>query len=104
MSGEKVVELDIKPLSRFVPYAVCGVTPELMGLRPTMAIPEVLKIAGLSIRDRDLIELNVAFAPQTLAFIRGCKLDHTYGNDVHRLLYKVQLRSLKAFHNDRQSG
>jgi len=70
MSGEKVKELGLKPIARFVTYAVGGVPPGIMGIGPVEAIPKALKRAGLKIEDIDLIELNEAFACQSLAVIR----------------------------------
>ncbi len=73
-SGEKVKELGLKPLARFVTYAVGGVPPGLMGIGPVAAIPKALKRAGLKIEEIDLIELNEAFACQALSVIRQCPL------------------------------
>lgn len=70
MSGERVRELGIRPLARFVTYAVAGVPPGLMGIGPVQAIPKALKQAGLKIDEIDLVELNEAFACQALAVIR----------------------------------
>jgi acetyl-CoA acyltransferase len=75
MSVEKAAELGLKPLARFVTFAVGGVPPELMGIGPVVAIPKALKLAGLSLDDIDLIELNEAFAAQSLAVIRSLELD-----------------------------
>jgi acetyl-CoA acyltransferase len=75
MSGEKTARLGIKPLARFVAFAVSGVPPELMGIGPIAAIPIALNKAGLSLKDIDLIELNEAFASQSLAVIRELHLD-----------------------------
>lgn len=80
MSGEKASRLGIKPLARFVAYAVGGVPPELMGIGPVVAIPLVLKKAGLTLNDIDLIELNEAFAAQSLAVIRELQLDQAKVN------------------------
>jgi acetyl-CoA acyltransferase len=74
MSGERVTELGLKPLARFVTYAVTGVPPGIMGIGPVQAIPKALKQAGLKIEDMDLIELNEAFACQALCVIRQCSL------------------------------
>ncbi|MBI3852315.1 MAG: acetyl-CoA C-acyltransferase [Verrucomicrobia bacterium] len=74
MSGEKMKELGLKPLARFVTYAVGGVPPGIMGIGPVAAIPKALKNAGLKIADIDLIELNEAFASQALSVIRQCEL------------------------------
>ncbi|MEK7677629.1 MAG: acetyl-CoA C-acyltransferase [Verrucomicrobiota bacterium] len=74
LSGEKVRELGLKPLARFVAYAVGGVAPGIMGIGPVVAIPKVLKRAGLRIEDLDLIELNEAFACQALAVLREVPL------------------------------
>ena len=70
MSDKKAAELGVKPLAVFRGYAVGGVDPDIMGIGPTVAIPKVMKITGLKIEDMDLIELNEAFAAQSLACIR----------------------------------
>jgi len=75
MSRKKAEEMDIHPLARFVSFAVGGVAPEMMGIGPVEAIPKALKLAGLSLRDIDLIELNEAFAAQSLAVMRTLALD-----------------------------
>ena len=75
MSVQKAKELKLKPLMRFVGFAVAGVPPELMGIGPIEAIPKVLKRAGLKQDEIDLIELNEAFASQSLAVIRTLGLD-----------------------------
>ena len=75
MSAEKAAELGLQPLARFVSFAVGGVPPELMGVGPIAAIPKALKIAGLSLNDIDLIELNEAFAAQSLAVMRTLEID-----------------------------
>lgn len=75
MSSDKAKELNLKPLARFVSFAVGGVPPELMGIGPIVAIPKALKVAGLSLNDIDLIELNEAFAAQSLAVMRTLEID-----------------------------
>ncbi len=75
MSADKAKELGLKPLARFVSFAVAGVPPEVMGIGPKAAVPKALKLAGLSIEDIDLIELNEAFAAQALAVIRALEMD-----------------------------
>jgi acetyl-CoA acyltransferase len=75
MSAAKAKELGIKPLARFVTYAVAGVPPEIMGIGPVEAIPKALKQAGLKLADIDLVELNEAFACQALAVIQAAGLD-----------------------------
>ncbi len=75
MSADKANALNLKPLARFVSFAVGGVPPELMGIGPTIAIPKAVKAAGLSLNDIDLIELNEAFAAQSLAVMRELELD-----------------------------
>ncbi|MDP9315386.1 MAG: acetyl-CoA C-acyltransferase [Chloroflexota bacterium] len=75
MSREKAEALGLKPLARFVCYAVGGVPPEVMGIGPVAAIPKALKLAGLSLEDIDLIELNEAFAAQSLAVAQQLELD-----------------------------
>ncbi len=66
---------NLKPIARLVNYAVAGVPPRIMGIGPLVAIPKVLKQAGMKQQDLDLIELNEAFASQSLAIIRGLELD-----------------------------
>ena len=75
MERERAERLGLRPLGRFVGYAVGGVAPEVMGIGPTVAIPKVLELTGLTLDDIDLIELNEAFASQTLAVIRELDLD-----------------------------
>jgi acetyl-CoA acyltransferase len=75
MSREKAETLGLKPLVRFISYAVGGVAPELMGTGPVVAVPKALKLAGLTLSDIGLIELNEAFAAQSLAVIRELGLD-----------------------------
>ena len=70
MSEEMVNDLGLKPIARMVSYAAVGVAPSLMGIGPLKAIPKALKIANLSLEDIELIELNEAFASQSLAVIR----------------------------------
>lgn len=80
MSAQRASRLGLKPLARFVAFAVAGVPPELMGIGPIVAIPKALKLAGLSLSDLDLIELNEAFAAQALAVIRTLELDENKVN------------------------
>ncbi len=75
MSGERMRELNLNPLARFVAFATGGVPPEIMGIGPAVAIPKALKIAGLKLSDIDVIELNEAFAVQALAVIREVGMD-----------------------------
>jgi acetyl-CoA acyltransferase len=67
--------LGLKPLARFAGFATAGVAPEIMGVGPIYAIPKLLKRAGVTLADVDLIELNEAFAAQALAVIRTLELD-----------------------------
>ncbi len=67
MSGDKVKELGIKPIARFVSFNVAGVDPKFMGIGPVYAVPKALKLAGLKLDDMDLIEFNEAFAAQAIA-------------------------------------
>jgi acetyl-CoA acyltransferase len=75
MSADKAKQLGLKPMARFVSFAVGGVPPEVMGIGPKVAIPKALKLAGLSLDDIDLIELNEAFAAQALAVIKALEMD-----------------------------
>ena len=75
MSDSRARELGAKPMARFIAYATAGCPPEEMGIGPVFAIPKVLKLAGLTLADIDLIELNEAFAAQSLAVIKTLGLD-----------------------------
>ena len=75
MSADRAKQLGIKPLVRFVSFATAGYKPEEMGVGPVFAIPKALKLAGLKLSDIDVIELNEAFAAQSLAVIREAGLD-----------------------------
>ena len=75
MSAERAKVLGIKPLARYVSFATAGYKPEEMGLGPVFAIPKALKLAGLKLSDIDVIELNEAFAAQSLTVIREAGLD-----------------------------
>ena len=75
MSEDMVKELNIEPIARMVNYAAAGVEPRIMGIGPVAAIPKALKQAGLQQNDIDLIELNEAFASQSLAVIRELGLN-----------------------------
>ena len=75
MSEDMVKELNIEPIARMLNYAAAGVEPRIMGIGPVAAIPKALKQAGLKQNDIDLIELNEAFASQSLAVIRELDLN-----------------------------
>lgn len=75
MSEEMVKELNIEPIARMVNFAAAGVEPRIMGIGPVKAIPKALKQAGLKQSDIDLIELNEAFASQSLAVMRELDLN-----------------------------
>jgi acetyl-CoA acyltransferase len=75
MSLERAKQLGIQPLARYVSFATAGYKPEEMGLGPVFAIPKALKLAGLKLSDIDVIELNEAFAAQSLAVILEAGLD-----------------------------
>ena len=70
MSRSRAAAFGLTPLARFVSFAVAGVAPEVMGIGPVAAVPKALALAGLKLSDLDLIELNEAFAAQSLAVIR----------------------------------
>lgn len=80
MSERMVVELGLKPIGRLVNVASAGVHPRIMGIGPVAAIPKVLKQAGMNLSDIDLIELNEAFASQSLAVIRELGLNQEIVN------------------------
>jgi acetyl-CoA acyltransferase len=75
MSDARAKSLGLKPLARFVAYATAGCPPEEFGIGPVFAIPKALKLAGLSLHDIAVIELNEAFAAQSLAVIQQAGLD-----------------------------
>ncbi|MDW8276504.1 MAG: acetyl-CoA C-acyltransferase [Anaerolineales bacterium] len=75
MSAEKAGKLGLKPLARFVSFAVGGVEPDYMGIGPVASIPKALQKAGLTLAQIDLIELNEAFAAQSLAVMRELDLN-----------------------------
>jgi len=75
MSAERAKELGLKPLVRFICFAVGGVPPEIMGIGPVVAVPKALKLAGLKLSDIDLIELNEAFAAQSVAVMHELDLN-----------------------------
>ena len=75
MSEKMIKELNIEPIARLKSYAVVGVEPRIMGIGPVEAIPKALKQAGLSLNEINLIELNEAFASQSLAVIRELNLN-----------------------------
>ncbi|MDE3148046.1 MAG: acetyl-CoA C-acyltransferase [Acidobacteriota bacterium] len=75
MDAGRAQELGIRPLARLVAYAVTGCLPEEMGMGPVTAVPKALRLAGLTLADIGLIELNEAFAAQALAVIRELSLD-----------------------------
>src|SRR6266496_2904466 len=75
MSAGRARALGLAPLGRFVAFATAGVEPERFGIGPVPAIRKVLKIAGLSLNEIDLIELNEAFAAQVLACLRELPID-----------------------------
>jgi acetyl-CoA acyltransferase len=74
MRRSRADELGLKPLARFVSFAVGGVDPDIMGVGPIKAVPKALKKAGMSMKDIDLIEFNEAFAAQVLAVMRELRM------------------------------
>ena len=75
MSAEKATRLNLHPLGVFRSFATAGVPPEIMGIGPVDAVPKAVRLAGLSLSEINLIELNEAFAAQTLAVMRQLDLD-----------------------------
>ena len=75
MSAERAKELGAKPLARLVAYATAGCPPEEMGIGPVYAIPKALKLAGLTLDQIDVIELNEAFAAQGLSVMKLLEMD-----------------------------
>lgn len=77
MSEKMVKQLNLKPVARLLSYATAGVDPRIMGIGPVAAVPKALKIAGKKLDDIDIIELNEAFAAQSLAVIRELGIDRS---------------------------
>ena len=80
MSEEMVKELNVKPIARLIEYKVVGLAPRIMGVGPLYAIPETLKKAGLKQNDLEQIELNEAFASQSVAILKGLDLNPSVVN------------------------
>lgn len=80
MSEEMMKELNLEPIARLVGFAAAGVEPRIMGMGPVKAIPKVLKQVGMSLKDIELIELNEAFASQSLAVIRELDINQEIVN------------------------
>jgi acetyl-CoA acyltransferase len=75
MSEKLVKQLNVKPIARMLSYAVAGVDPKIMGIGPVAAVPKALQRAGMKLQDMDRIELNEAFAAQSLAVVRELDID-----------------------------
>jgi acetyl-CoA acyltransferase len=80
VSESKMKELGVDPIARLVSYGIAGMPPRIMGIGPIEAIPKALKMAGMKLEELDLIELNEAFASQSLAVIRTLGIDATKVN------------------------
>jgi acetyl-CoA acyltransferase len=110
-SEAAIKRFDLKPLARFVSFAVKGVPPEIMGIGPIEAIPAALKSAGLKLDDIGWFELNEAFAAQSLAVIDSCGLDPSKVNPMggaialgHPLGATGAIRSATVVHALRRRG
>src|SRR5690606_39024549 len=75
MSEKMMKELNVKPVARMISYGVGGVDPRIMGMGPVAAVPKALKRANMNLQDIDIIELNEAFAAQSLAVVRELGID-----------------------------
>ena len=102
---------NLKPLGKFLGFAVAGVPPRIMGIGPIEAIPKALKQTGLNINDIDWIELNEAFAAQSIAVINDLKLDQEKVNPCggaialgHPLGATGTILTVKALHGLRRTG
>ncbi|MBO1112349.1 acetyl-CoA C-acyltransferase [Bordetella petrii] len=110
--SERVLrELNLAPLARFVGFSVAGVPPEIMGIGPKMAIPKALAGTGIAQQDLDWIELNEAFAAQSLAVIRDLDLDASKVNPLggaialgHPLGATGAIRTATLVHGLRRTG
>ncbi|MGH8625139.1 MAG: acetyl-CoA C-acyltransferase [Gammaproteobacteria bacterium] len=111
MSERMLSRLNVKPLARFLGYAVVGVPPAIMGIGPKEAIPRVLRQVGLQLQDIDWIELNEAFAAQSLAVIQDLGLDREKVNPLggaialgHPLGATGSIRTATVVHGLRRRG
>ncbi len=111
MSERMLTRLNVKPLARFLGYAVVGVPPAIMGIGPKEAIPRVLKQVGLQLQDIDWIELNEAFAAQSLAVIQDLGLEREKVNPLggaialgHPLGATGAIRTATLVHGLRRRG
>ncbi len=111
MSGRMVQELGLEPLARSTGYSVAGVPPEIMGIGPREAVPKALRQTGTQLDQIDWIELNEAFAAQTLAVIRDLQLDPAKVNPVggaialgHPLGATGAIRTATLLHGMRREG
>ncbi|APZ42190.1 acetyl-CoA C-acyltransferase [Acidihalobacter ferrooxydans] len=111
MSEKRMHALGLEPLARFVGYAVAGVPPEIMGIGPIKAIPKALHNTGVKLADMDWIELNEAFAAQSLAVIREVGLDEDKVNPLggaialgHPLGATGAIRTATLLHGLRRTG
>lgn len=111
VSESYLKKYNLKPLGKFLGFAVVGVPPRIMGIGPIEAIPKVLKQTGLTIDDMDWIELNEAFAAQSIAVINDLKLDQTKVNPCggaialgHPLGATGTILTIKALHGLRRTG
>ena len=75
MSREKAEQLGVRPIARFLGFAVAGVDPSYMGIGPIYAVPKIMARTGLTVADMDVIELNEAFAAQAIPCIRELGID-----------------------------
>ena len=80
MAADKAAQLGLKPMAVYRSFAVGGVDPDIMGVGPVEAVPKALRLAGISLDDVDLIELNEAFAAQALPVMRQLGMDHAKVN------------------------
>ena len=110
-SEQAIKDYGLTPLARFVSFSVAGVRPEVMGIGPIAAIPKALKQAGLTRDQLDWIELNEAFAAQSLAVIRDCELDPAKVNPLggaialgHPLGATGAVRTATIVHGMRRNG
>ncbi|VVM05258.1 3-ketoacyl-CoA thiolase [Methylacidimicrobium cyclopophantes] len=110
-SERAIARFELKPLARFLGFPVAGVPPEIMGIGPIEAVPKLLRVTGVRLEEIDWIELNEAFAAQSLAVMQELRLDERKLNPMgsaialgHPLGAAGAIRTVTLVHGLRRTG